>query len=80
MPVRWRWFVPLAAAGAIWLVPHAGFSPRTWGLLCLFAATVCGLITRPLPSGAVVLVAITAGALLRLFRTRWPESGTSRCG
>jgi DASS family divalent anion:Na+ symporter len=33
----------------------------------LFGATVCGLITRPLPSGAVVLVAITAGTLLRLF-------------
>jgi len=64
---RWRWFVPLAVAGAVWLVPHAGFSPRIWGLLCLFAATVSGLITRPLPAGAVVVVSIAAGALLGLF-------------
>jgi DASS family divalent anion:Na+ symporter len=71
----WRWFVPLAVAGTVWLLPHAGFSPRTWGLLCLFAATICGLMTRPLPSGAVVLVAITAGALLRLFTVQDALSG-----
>jgi DASS family divalent anion:Na+ symporter len=64
---RWRWFVPPGTGLAIWLLPHAGFNPRSWGLLCLFAATVSALITRPLPAGAAVLVAITAGPLLGLF-------------
>jgi DASS family divalent anion:Na+ symporter len=54
-------------AAAIWLLPHAGFSPRSWGLLCLFGATIAALITRPLPAGAVVLTAITTGVLLGLM-------------
>ena len=64
---RWRAIVPFAAAAAIWLLPHAGFDGRRWGLLCLFGATISALITRPLPAGAVVLIAITSGTLLRLF-------------
>jgi divalent anion:Na+ symporter, DASS family len=69
MPVvrHWRWLVPLATSAAIWLLPHAGFPPRAWGLLSLFAATVSALMSRPLPAGAVVLVAITAGSVLGLF-------------
>jgi DASS family divalent anion:Na+ symporter len=67
--------VPLAVAGAIWLLPHAGFAPRAWGLLCLFAAAVCGLITRPLPNGAVVLIAITVGTLLGIFSIQDALSG-----
>jgi DASS family divalent anion:Na+ symporter len=63
---RWRWVVPLLVALVIWLLPHGGFDARRWGLLCLFSATVCGLITRPLPAGALVIVALTAGVLLEL--------------
>ncbi len=60
----WRWLVPLLVAGAIWMLPHAGFGPRQWGLLCLFAATVSSLIARPLPAGAMVLIALTVGVFL----------------
>ncbi|MGB2713855.1 MAG: DASS family sodium-coupled anion symporter [Vicinamibacterales bacterium] len=63
----WRSIVPLTTAMAVWLLPHAGFSNQEWGLLCLFSATICALITRPFPAGAVVMVAITVGTLLRLF-------------
>jgi DASS family divalent anion:Na+ symporter len=55
--------------------PHAGFTPRSWGLLCLFGATVCGLITRPLPSGAVVVTALTSGVFLGLFTIQDALSG-----
>jgi DASS family divalent anion:Na+ symporter len=74
---RWRWAAPLVVGAAIWIAPHAGFPPRNWGLLCLFGATVCALITRPLPSGAVVVVAITAGILLSLFTLQEALSGFS---
>src|SRR4051794_9914129 len=67
MTAPWRWIVPLAAATAIWLLPHAGFDDRRWGLLCLFAATIGGLITRPFAAGALMLAAIAVGAILRLF-------------
>jgi DASS family divalent anion:Na+ symporter len=72
---RWRWALPLAAAAVIWMLPHGGFESRSWGLLCLFAATVGALITRPLPSGAVVVIALTAGAMLRVFTIQEALSG-----
>ncbi len=74
---RWRWFIPPITGLAVWLLPHAGFSAHQWGLLCLFAATVAGLIARPLPAGAVVLMAITAGALAGLFTIQDALSGFS---
>jgi divalent anion:Na+ symporter, DASS family len=74
---RWRWAVPLLAAAVIWLLPHAGFAPASWGLLCLFAATVCALITRPLPAGALMIVVISLGMLLQLFSVQDALSGFS---
>ena len=71
----WRWGAPLAVAAAIWLMPHAGFSPQQWGLLCLYASTVCGLITRPIPPGAMILIAATSGTLLKLFSVQDALSG-----
>ena len=58
---------PLLTAAVIWFLPHAGFGPRAWGLLCLYGATICALITRPMPSGAMMLIALTSGTLLGLF-------------
>jgi DASS family divalent anion:Na+ symporter len=61
--------------GGVWLLPHAGFPLRSWGLLALFAATVCALMTRPLAAGAVVLLAITASNLLGLVSIQDALSG-----
>jgi DASS family divalent anion:Na+ symporter len=63
---RWRWAAPLVVGAAVWLLPHSDIPARSWGLLALFAATVCALMTRPLPAGAVALLAITAASLLGL--------------
>jgi DASS family divalent anion:Na+ symporter len=71
----WRALAPLAVALAIWLLPHAGFPPRSWALLCLYAAVVCTLITRPIAAGALVIVAITIGTLLGLFSMQDALSG-----
>lgn len=73
----WRPAIPLIVPAVIWLLPHAGFAPRPWGLLCLFGATVSALITRPLPSGAVVLMAATAGTLLGVFTIEAALAGFS---
>jgi DASS family divalent anion:Na+ symporter len=73
----WRWLVPLALAAVVWLCPHAGFDPKRWALLCLFAATICGLITQPMPNGALVFVSITTGAILGLFTVGDALSGFS---
>jgi divalent anion:Na+ symporter, DASS family len=69
--------VPLLAAGILWLLPHAGFAPRSWGLLCLFAATIVALITRPLPAGSVMVTVLSLGMLLRLFSVQDALTGFS---
>jgi DASS family divalent anion:Na+ symporter len=75
MSSSWRWIVPLALAAVIWLLPHGGFDARNWGLLCLFAATVCALITRPIAAGALMITTIAVGAMLRLFTIQDGLSG-----
>ena len=72
---RWRWAAPLATAAAVWLLPHAGFAPRSWGFLCLFAATICSLIARPLPAGSMMVIVISLGMLLRLFTVQDAMAG-----
>ena len=74
---RWRWTAPLVVAAAVWLIPHSGFAPRSWGFLCLFAATICSLITRPLPAGSMMVIVISLGMLLRLFTVQDALAGFS---
>lgn len=71
----WRWALPLILGGVVWLLPHAGFPAKSWGLLVVFAATICALMTRPFPSGAVVLLSITASAVLGLVTIQDALSG-----
>src|SRR4051812_46661575 len=49
---------------AVQLVPRpATVKPEGWRLLGIFVATVGGLILRPIPGGAVVLIGITLAAV-----------------
>ena len=41
-------------------------------MLCLFAATICGLITRPVAAGALIIATIAIGALLRPYCANMP--------
>jgi DASS family divalent anion:Na+ symporter len=75
MTQPWRWIVPLVVAAAIWLLPHGAFDARKWGLLCLFAATMSALITRPVAAGALMIGSIALGALLRVFTIQDGLSG-----
>jgi divalent anion:Na+ symporter, DASS family len=48
----------------IWLIPApSGVEPRAWHLLAIFVATIVGIITKPLPMGAIALFGIAATAL-----------------
>src|ERR1700732_1292077 len=51
-------------AVVIWLVPPpSGVQPRAWYLLAIFVATIVGIITKPLPMGAIALFGIAATAI-----------------
>lgn len=72
---HWRWITPLLVAAIVWWCPHAGFSARAWGLLSLYASVVSALITRPMPSGAVLLIASSTALFLGLFSVQEALSG-----
>lgn len=58
------WLPVLAAGAAVWSLPApAGVEPRAWHLLAIFVATVVGLISRPLPLGAVAMLGIVVTVL-----------------
>jgi anion transporter len=61
---------PLAASIAVgvlvWLIPvPAGVTKNAWQLLAIFLATVVGIITQPLPLGAVALMGLGAAVLTK---------------
>jgi DASS family divalent anion:Na+ symporter len=56
-----KWAIPIAAGLVIFLLPRPeDVKPAGWAVLAIFAATVLGLILRPLPLAAVALVGLTA--------------------
>ena len=56
-----KWALVLGSAVVILLLPvPAGITPQAWRLLAIFVATIVGGIVRPIPSGAVVLLGVTA--------------------
>ena len=65
--VRTGRLVATALVGVgLWLVPvPAGVEPGAWKLLAIFVATIAGIILRPLPMGAVALVATGVAVLSR---------------
>ncbi|ABD67777.1 anion transporter [Rhodoferax ferrireducens T118] len=51
--------VPIILGLAIWFTPAPqGLSLQAWHMFAIFAATIAGILTQPLPSGAVMLIAI----------------------
>jgi divalent anion:Na+ symporter, DASS family len=66
----------LLLAVVIWLIPPpSGVQPRAWHLLAIFVATIVGIITKPLPMGAIALFGIAATALTRTLSINQALSG-----
>ncbi|CAN1200120.1 Dicarboxylate transporter 1, chloroplastic [Linum perenne] len=56
----------IATGVAIWYVPvPAGVTKQAWQLLAIFLATIVGIITQPLPLGAVALMGLGASVLTK---------------
>lgn len=51
---------------ALWFVPPpAGVTTQAWHLLSIFIATIVGIITQPLPLGAVAMLGLGATMLTK---------------
>ena len=60
----------------IWFFPRpAAVDPRAWHLLAIFVATVVGFVLKPLPMGALAVVAIAAAIVTRTLTTAEALSG-----
>ncbi|MEB3701812.1 ArsB/NhaD superfamily anion permease [Candidatus Bealeia paramacronuclearis] len=64
-PVSWKGaslipsFLILAFATALWfLTPPEGLSAKTWHLFVIFISTIAAVIAKPLPMGALAIIAI----------------------
>ena len=58
--------VCVGLSAAIWLCPHpAGLSAQAWHLFAIFVGTIAGIITTPLPLGAVAMVGLGGATLTK---------------
>lgn len=56
----------IATGVILWFVPvPSGVSQNAWQLLAIFLATIVGIITQPLPLGAVALMGLGASVLTK---------------
>ena len=53
--------ISVGLAAAVWFCPSpAGVAPQAWRLLAIFLGTIVGIITKPLPLGAVAMLGLGA--------------------
>ncbi len=61
---------------AIWLLPRpAAVDPRAWQLLAIFVATIVGLVSKPVPMGAVTFLALAVALLTQTLTLAEALSG-----
>ncbi len=59
-----KWGLVLLCGLVVLLAPRPdGITPESWRLLAIFIATIIGLIVRPMPGGAIVLIGILTVAV-----------------
>jgi di/tricarboxylate transporter len=50
----------------LWFIPApAGVTTKAWHLLAIFVSTIAGIITGPLPLGAVAMLGLGAAMLTK---------------
>ena len=58
--------ISVGLAAAIWIIPPpAGVTLPAWHLLAIFLGTIVGIITKPLPLGAVAMMGLGATMLTK---------------
>ena len=72
-PTQFKWGADMRNLGisvglavAVWFVPRpAGVTLPAWHLLAIFLGTIVGIITKPLPLGAVAMMGLGATMLTK---------------
>jgi len=70
----WRAIAPIAVATLLAILPvPEGLAPHAWYYFAIFAAVIVGLMTEPLPGGAIGLIGVVMVAVLAPFVLYGPE-------
>ncbi|WP_042357669.1 anion permease [Bacillus rubiinfantis] len=70
--------ITIAIGAAFWIIPApSGLEVNAWHLLGIFIATIFGVISKPLPMGAICIVAITITVLTGTLKLEEALSGFS---
>jgi L-tartrate/succinate antiporter len=90
MQLNWKFILPLAVGGILWIVPTPqGLQPFAWHYFALFVAVIVALVVEPIPAAAAGLIGVTLAAALNLVpaqqgvapipadAVRWALSGFS---
>ncbi|KAK3288959.1 dityrosine synthesis enzyme [Cymbomonas tetramitiformis] len=60
--------ISVACGALIWFIPPpAGVEIMAWKLLAIFVATIVGIITQPVPLGAVAMIGLGAAMVLKVL-------------
>lgn len=71
-----RLLIPAAIGAVIWFLPHpADITDEAWHMLAIFAATIVGIIIKPLPMGAVSFIAMVACIITSTVPISTKEAG-----
>ena len=76
-PASWRWAVVLVPGALLYFLPVPGLDPAQRHLLAIFAATIVSLVSRPVPMGVSVVIAMTLLVLTRTLPAEKVLSGFS---
>ena len=70
--------ISVGLAAAVWFIPSPeGVSAAAWHLLAIFLGTIVGIITKPLPLGAVAMMGLAATMLTKTLTFAQAFSGFS---
>lgn len=71
---QWRAIVPLTVAALLALIPvPEGLPPHAWYYFAIFSAVIVGLMTEPLPGGAVGFIGVVLITVLAPYVLYGPE-------
>lgn len=60
--------IAIGIATLMWVIPPpVGVSMKAWQLLSVFVGTIVGIITTPLPLGAVAILGLGAAMLTKVL-------------
>lgn len=74
--MRTKIITPIIVFFAILLTPTpCNISEQAWKMFAIFCTTICGLILKPYPMGAVALIGMTLGSLIGAFSIKEAVAG-----